>query len=578
MRLHFSIRDFVRRIFCLVLMLSLVPLGPLTAKAAISSNYDEMPLIKGDMINIPAAGLLRVSVTDPNIADISDAKANEVTVIGKEPGQTDLFLWDSNGKRTLTVRVVEEDLDLVKTRLEKLLETDDLQGLTVVQNEYEGKVIVTGTLPEDRTDDLQKIVDGFDKKVLNMVKKEKIEDLVQIDVQITELSTTLTKALGVDWVTGTQTIDSAGKVTTAMGTTLSPAAGEILPGQDGSVADLFKIGKFYRTTNSALVAKINMLIQEGKARILSKPRLVVLNGKEATFNVGGEIPIKTITTAASGGTQTENVTFKQYGVTMSVTPTIRKGKIDILLNTQISDIDSAKPTGSDVAFLTRTAQTQLFLDDHQTIVLAGLIKRRNNETVNKVPFFSSIPIIGMLFRSKSTPAPNEETEVVISLTPTIIHTEKPQAFQAASEPKNNAMMDNAPALPEAVERDTKNVPVITKNAASLSTSVPAELAPYAKAVQEKISAAIAYPYEAQKNGWQGTVKLSLNIKADGTLKEVFVKDSSGYEIFDQDAMNTAQLLAPYAPFPMDIQKQELSLTIPIVYSLDAFLKNIANRN
>lgn len=98
---------------------------------------------------------------------------------------------------------------------------------------------------------------------------------------------------------------------------------------------------------------------------------------------------------------------------------------------------------------------------------------------------------------------------------------------------------------------------------------------YAVSVQQKILSAIAYPYEAQEKGWEGVSKLTLVLKRDGTLQSVLVKESSGYEVFDQDAVNTAQILAPYAAFPSDIEADEMTVIIPIVYSLNGFLKNVA---
>ena len=92
---------------------------------------------------------------------------------------------------------------------------------------------------------------------------------------------------------------------------------------------------------------------------------------------------------------------------------------------------------------------------------------------------------------------------------------------------------------------------------------------YVFSVQKKISEAISYPYEAVKNGWAGTVKLTLKILKDGSLEEVTVKESSGHNIFDTDAVNTAEILAPYAAFPPEMELNEITVTIPIVYSQDS---------
>jgi TonB family protein len=184
----------------------------------------------------------------------------------------------------------------------------------------------------------------------------------------------------------------------------------------------------------------------------------------------------------------------------------------------------------------------------------------------------------MLFRSKSTPA-DAETEVVISITPTILRVAKEKA-QARMTVTEKPLVQEEPvavaprtAVVNPVIRKVVDVPASTPEPVVSSPGIGSE--GYAKSVQQKIMSAIAYPYEAQEKSWEGTVKLTLVVEKDGTLKSVVVKESSGHELFDQDALNTAQILAPYAAFPSDVEAEEMTVTIPIVYSLDGFLKNVA---
>lgn len=547
---HFSLR------LSLVCMLSFFNIHPVAASTV--SGYEELQILKGDVYTIPTKNLKRVSITDPNIADITDAKPEEVIVVGQQAGQTVVFIWDDSGKRSFLVQVVLEDLGVLKAKIKTVLENANIKGVVVQENSLEGKVLMTGYVPEARLQEVNTLADTYVGMVQNLVKKEEVEDMIQLDMQITELSTTLTKELGVAWNS-------------------SFTHGETLPGTTiGNIPDFFQIGDITRST--ALEAKINALITEGKGHILSKPRIVVKNGKEATFLVGGEIPIKTTTTSASGGASQENVTFKSYGVSMGVTPTIKESKIDVTLNVEISDIDAANANKSgDMAFVTRSAQTQLFLDDKQTIVMAGLIKKRNDRVVSRVPVLSKIPLVGALFRNSSEPTGNGETEVVISITPTIIKVKKQmpvvdvKPIVKAAEPTMTAEAK----FEMSTGRNGSKLPVITKNAASVDVQVAGNLKEYAQVIQQKISSTIAYPYEAQQNRWQGTVKIGMVIRKDGSLREIYLKESSGYDVFDQDAINTAKMLAPYTAFPASIEKDEIAVTLPIVYSLEAFLKNVA---
>ncbi len=559
----------MKKSICLLAALCLIPIYVPEAKAAMGV-FEEIQLLKGDVFSIPAKSLQRVSITDPTIVDISDAKPEEVIIVGQQVGQAVLFLWDENGKRSYIIRVILEDLGLTKARIKTILATAGVQGVTVEQNDLEGKVMLSGSVSEEKLETVIKTADSFPGSVLNFVTKEDVEDMIQIDMQITELSTTLNKAMGVQWSTN------------GVGETLgpfTPTAEESNVPQTGKIQDILKLGDFNRV--GTIMAHVNMLISEGKGRVLSKPRLVVRSGKEAMLQVGGEVPITTVTSDSSGTQITQNTTFKPYGISLGITPTIKNHKIDILLNTEISDIDASTALliSSNLAFITRSAQTQVLLNDKQAIVLAGLIKKHQSETKDRVPFFGKIPVLGVLFRNTSSPA-DKDTEVVISLTATILKS-------AAVFPEQGSVVKRVEPKPAAAKysvdeklvmesgRNESKKPVITKNAANVPVTIPGNLQPYANVIQQKVSSGIAYPYEAQENGWQGTVKLGMVIRKDGSLRDVFVKESSGYDVFDQDAVNTAQILAPYASFPATIAQEEITVTLPIVYSLDAFLKNVA---
>jgi len=502
---------------------------------------DELNLIKGEISGVDVSGLTRVSVTDPDVADIVDATADELLILGKDVGQTALFVWDASGKRTVMVYVFKQDLDIVKNRIQRLVDAAGINGVHLSANTQEGKVVISGYVAEDKKDLFDQIVIEFHSDVINLVADEDIDDLIEIDMQITELNTTLTKSLGIDWTTG--------------GTDgFAPAYEEDVPGFDGHIRDFFKIGHFSRT--GQLIAQVNALITEGKARILSKPKLVVISGEEASFLVGGEVPIRTTTFSDTGSSQ-ENVEFKEFGISMTITPTIKNEKVDIIMNLEVSEIDASTATtvSEDVAFSTRSASTHLYLEDAQTIILAGLIKQTDAETVSRLPFVSKVPVLGMLFRSKTRPA-DQDQELVIALTPHILY-------------KNRQDVKGKEA--KKVEQDLKSYPgqqtFSHTKPAPYYIGIPKEMTGYVRDVQQKISRSIQYPNEAQRFGWEGTVKLGMLILNDGTLAFALVKESSGHNVFDEVALSTAKQSAPFMAFPPDTDLQELNVTIPIVYSL-----------
>jgi len=514
------------------------PVFALDTGAEGMGESEEIHLVQGDLETLPAKSLVRVSVSDPNIADVVDAQGEKVLILAKKPGQTSLFLWDEAGKHTYIIRVFEEDLSLLETRIKGLIEKANISGVMLNSNSYEGKVVITGELPAGKKEDLESLLEPFQSSVLNLVKELVVEDLIQIDVQIVELNASASKNIGFDWQNAI-TVE------------------ETLPTFDGTFDDLFRIGDLGRTQMTSI---INMLVTEGKGKVLSKPKLVVLSGKEASFLVGGEVPVTT-TTSLTTGAQQENVEYRDFGVSLNITPTLRNEKIDVLLEVEVSEIDSTNSIGDNFAFTTRTAQTQLYLEDGQTIVLAGLIKQNENETVSKVPFLGDIPILGALFRNRERPSnANTDTELVISLTPKVIKQnktakapkqEKETVVSTTSyEGSSSAMMEKRPDMMEVAK-----------------PQMPEKMSPYINAIQNKIASTIVYPDEAQMNGWEGTVKLALHVLNDGTLAHASVKESSGYSLFDQGALMAAKTSAPYSGFPSEVGLQEISVTVPIVYSL-----------
>ncbi len=558
--------------------------GILTAQ----EDTNNINMILGDVQNVKVSQLTRVSVTDPDIADIADAKDEEVSVIARKTGHTVLFVWDAAGKRTYSINVASDDLARLKARLTTLLADAGITSIVLDANYVEGKVVLSGNVNKDQKSRLEKVLLPFEEQVINLSKEDEAQEMVQIDMEITELSTTLDKNLGMTW--------SGSSGETPLKLVYEESTNTNLNGSK----DWFKIGQFNRS--NAIINTINLLINEGKARTLSRPRILVTSGKEATVNVGGEVPIQSTTANSAGGSVQTNVTFKQYGLTVTVTPTVKEGKIDVNMNLQVSDIDSTFPvtatSSNGVAYKTRTAQTQLLLDDKQTVVMAGLIRYSDGQQQKRVPFLGKIPVVGMLFRNTFKQAPDEAKELVITLTPVIQHHKKYAVGQVKMPSKEmnefvheaeisqnikHEMIDPDPNLPEAATaltpkdagegtKDNLNPvlekPPVLKDAVVKQEPVQEPIATvqkYMQDIQVKISQNIAYPYEALKNRWQGTVKLRLRILRDGTLVSANVVSSSGQQAFDDDALNAAKIAAPYAPFSPDMQATDLNVTIPIVY-------------
>src|SRR3989338_1867553 len=89
-------------------------------KVVEANVWGEIEMLRGDLETLEVHSLTRVSVSNPEVADFSSVESDLVVVLAKKAGQTEVFLWDENGKKTILIRVLDEDLMSLKSRLEEL--------------------------------------------------------------------------------------------------------------------------------------------------------------------------------------------------------------------------------------------------------------------------------------------------------------------------------------------------------------------------------------------------------------------------------------------------------------------------
>jgi pilus assembly protein CpaC len=168
-------------------------------------------------------------------------------------------------------------------------------------------------------------------------------------------------------------------------------------------------------------ATIKALQEHDLLQILAEPNLICEEGKDASFLAGGSFPFPTITTTPTGGATAPVITvqFKPYGVKLDFTPTITpQGAINLKVAPEVSSLDFTNAVtlqGFTIPSLAqRRAETEVLLKDGESFAIAGLIDQQVIETMDKVPGLGDIPILGKLFRSRSTQKSNDELLVVIT--------------------------------------------------------------------------------------------------------------------------------------------------------------------
>ncbi len=184
-----------------------------------------------------------------------------------------------------------------------------------------------------------------------------------------------------------------------------------------SVPGIITLGDFERKTQ--LAASLKLLETEGKAQLLSNPKVITKSGTQANFTVGGEIPVP------YSNNQGVGAEFKKFGVILNVLPVVleeKKDAVDVQIQLEVSNPDYSKPvvaSGTTIpSMITRQIQTEVELKSGETLVIGGLKRSSRNISKNRVPILGSLPLIGALFGS--TDVVEEQSSLFLFVTFDII--------------------------------------------------------------------------------------------------------------------------------------------------------------
>jgi type IV pilus assembly protein PilQ len=228
-------------------------------------------------------------------------------------------------------------------------------------------------------------------------------------------------------VTGTSA-GSATIVDSALQNLADPLNGTPFPVTAPSIGDRYNVhvpisnpaGTFALAvldTDYIVDLELTALQTEGRGEIVSTPRIITANQKEARIEQGVEIPFQE--SASSGATTTQ---FKKAVLSLTVTPQITpddKIIMDLVVNKDsVGQLTPSAQGGLVPSIDTRSIETQVLVSDGQTVVLGGIYETERRETINKVPFLGDIPGLGVLFRS--TTNTTSKAELLIFVTPRIL--------------------------------------------------------------------------------------------------------------------------------------------------------------
>ncbi|WP_405051661.1 type II and III secretion system protein family protein [Stenotrophomonas pigmentata] len=406
-----------------LLALTLLGLGgfapPATqaAQAQAMTNSVVLELNEQRPWNLPA-GVERIAIADPSIADITRIGRNsEALLVGKSAGSTTLLLWLQKQAAPTRIRVE------VRNAVQGGLLDGGGSQLTVQGGQALLSGSATSLLEHEASRKAAASAIG-DKGVISDAATIANGGVVQVEVKVVEFNRSVLRQVGISFK----------NINGGFSYGITSPAGSSDSG--GALSSAFKL--VASSLPGAWSANIDLLQANGMARVLAEPTLVALSGQSASFLAGGELPI-----LEPQGLGTTTVTFKPFGIGLTVTPTVLSAdRIALKVAPEASDLDYARGITLDgtqiPAISTRRADTTVELGDGESFVIGGLVSSQLSSNVNKIPLLGDIPILGSFFRNLSYK--REDKELVIVVTPRLVKplargTDIPLPGQREAQPK-----------------------------------------------------------------------------------------------------------------------------------------------
>ena len=429
-------------------VMAVLALAPLTAIPAATANAQTvvrpsqdivLSIGRGELINVPGA-MADVFVANSEIADVQLKSQRALYVFGVGGGETTIYASNSRGDIIWSANVrVGSNIGSIDQMLSLAMPEAKIAVATMGNN----TVLLTGTVaaPEDAAE-AQNLVEAFVGEGTNVISRLRMATPLQVNLQvrIAEVSRNVVRSLGVNLASidstqgfkfgvgqgrGPTTFSpgrslgaNAGAITDSV---LNPVTGAITEGPGTALATNSigtTLGFAGQLLGLDLSAAIDLAETHNLAVTLSQPNLTALSGETAEFLAGGEFPIP-----LSQGFGTTTVEYKNYGVSLSYTPTVlANGRISLRVRPEVSELTSQGSVtlnGFRVpGLITRRTETTIELGSGQSMMIAGLLSNSSQNAIEKAPGLGDVPILGNLFRS--TNFQRGETELVIVVTPYLV--------------------------------------------------------------------------------------------------------------------------------------------------------------
>lgn len=460
-----------------------------------------------------APGITRLAVGNPAIADVQLLSSGDFLLVGKKAGTTSLIVWSDGGRRTeYTVYVagndrgmssaIQDAIGYPKVHVQMIKDRVMLRGKVENQYEHDTALKIAGLY-----------TGGDGSGVIDLLEMEHPSQ-IRLEAQIIEINSDYTKNLGIQYWSQTP------------GASSSSGSSSNNPNNDITVgtAGLFYGGEDFSSSRKhggwlgSHVANVNVtlqaLINEGKARILSRPSITTMSGKTANILIGGRIPIP-----VSDGNGNVSIDWHEYGMKLNIEPVVdSEDKITSKVHAEVSTLDYSHGVKIDSfsvpGIATREAESEVNVRSGMTMAIGGLINSEDAKIVSKIPLLGDLPIIGRFFRHTSNT--RDKREVIILITPTLVADDTPvpmsrrmkESYEEIERTaRNRELVETGKPVPQgtdAEERDLWGEKSGDDDTIILEEKAPAKTRPYLLKTTDIHGEPILVPmteedYEAQKD-------------------------------------------------------------------------------
>jgi len=407
---------------------------------------------KSVVINVQSP-MTRVLSSNPAVVETLATSPTQVVVEGKAAGNGSLILWDQSGHSQMLDVVVDVDVTGLRTAIERAYPNQHIE----VQADA-GRLILSGVVTDPHAvEDLTKMAGLYSPTVVNSLTLTASHDpQVLLEVRFAEVDRSRIDQLGFNVFTVGAT-NSLGTVSTQqLGPPGLSGSGASIAGKTGSLSIPNTLNIFLFRPDLDLGATIANLEEKSILQILAQPNLLAMNGQKASFLSGGEFPFPVVQGGANVGAVT--IQFRPFGVKLDFLGTIDLAQSVIRLHVapEVSTLDFTNAvtiSGFVVpALSTRRAETEIELKDGQSFGIAGLMDRREQTQMSKIPGIGDIPVLGQFFRSKNVNRSN--SELLVLVTPHIVDPVHKEMVKA-TEPKGPVAPVDVPAFDKNVDKVTK---------------------------------------------------------------------------------------------------------------------------